>query len=128
MAHKTGKIFNIPHGLSNAIYLSAVIQFNAKTAKDAYADIARRLGLEGNTEDELVEALVNVVKQFRKDMNMENSLKEFGISEEFFMENLQSISETAVADPCTDTNPREISVEEMKELFKVVYYGEDVNF
>ncbi|WP_300276312.1 iron-containing alcohol dehydrogenase [Peptacetobacter sp.] len=128
MSHKTGKIFNIPHGLANAIYLSAAIQFNAKTAKDAYADIARRLGLNGNTEDELVEALVNVVKQFRKDMGMANSLKEFGLSEEIFNENLQSIAETAVADPCTGTNPREISVEEMKELFKAVYYGEDVNF
>lgn len=128
MSHKTGKIFDIPHGLANAIYLSAVIQFNAKTAKDAYADIARRLGLKGNTEDELVEALVNVVKQFRKDMGMANSLKEFGLSEEAFNENLQSVAETAVADPCTGTNPRKISVEEMKELFKAVYYGEDVNF
>ena len=128
MSHKTGKIFNIPHGLANAIYLSAAIQFNAKTAKDAYADIARRLGLEGNTEDELVESLVNVVKQFRKDMGMANSLKEFGLPEDVFNENLQSIAETAVADPCTGTNPRNISVEEMKELFKAVYYGEDVNF
>lgn len=128
MSHKTGKIFNIPHGLANAIYLSAAIQFNAKTAKDAYADIARRLGLEGNTEDELVESLVNVVKQFRKDMGMANSLKEFGLSEDVFNENLQLIAETAVADPCTGTNPRNISVEEMKELFKAVYYGEDVNF
>ncbi len=128
MAHKTGKIFAIPHGLANAIYLSAAIQFNAKTAKGAYADIAKRLGLKGNTEDELVASLVNLVKQLRKDMGMVNSLKEFGLSEEFFMQNLQSISETAVADPCTGTNPREISVEEMKELFKAVYYGEDVNF
>jgi len=128
MAHKTGKIFDIPHGLANAIYLSAAIQFNAKTAKRSYADIASRLGLEGKNEDELVESLVNLVKQLRSDMGMINSLKEFGISEEMFMENLQSISETSVADPCTGTNPREISVEEMKELFKAVYYGKDVNF
>ncbi len=128
MAHKTGKIFDIPHGLANAIYLSAAIQFNAKTAKGDYADIARRLGLAGNTEDELVNSLVSVVKQFRKDMGMANSLKEFGLSEEVFNKNLQSISETAVADPCTGTNPREISVEQMKKLFKAVYYGEDVNF
>ncbi|MCE9675990.1 iron-containing alcohol dehydrogenase [Paraclostridium bifermentans] len=128
MAHKTGKIFDIPHGLANAIYLPAAIQFNSKTAKAAYADIAKRLGLAGNTEDELVNSLVNVVKQFRKDMGMANSLKEFGLSEEVFNKNLQSISETTLADPCTGTNPRQISVEEMKELFKAVYYGEDVNF
>ena len=41
MSHKTGKIFNIPHGLANAIYLSAAIQFNAKTAKHADAYIAK---------------------------------------------------------------------------------------
>lgn len=84
MAHKTGKIFNVPHGLANAIYLPAAIQFNAKTAGTAYADMAKRLGLAGNTEAELVESLVNLVKEFRVKMNMETSLKEFGISEEMF--------------------------------------------
>ena len=128
MAHKTGKIFDVPHGLANAIYLPAAIQFNAKTAMEAYADIASRLGLEGNSQEELVAALVNLVKELRNKMGMANSLKEFGISEEMFRENLNSISETAVADPCTGTNPREISVEEMKKLFEAVYYGEDVNF
>ncbi len=128
MSHKTGKIFDIPHGLANAIYLPAAIQFNAKTAMTAYADIASRLGLEGNNEEELVASLVNLVKELRNKMGMANSLKEFGISEEIFKENLDSISETSVADPCTGTNPREISVEEMKKLFEAVYYGEDVNF
>ncbi|WP_278683169.1 iron-containing alcohol dehydrogenase [Paraclostridium bifermentans] len=128
MAHKTGKIFNIPHGLANAIYLPAAIQFNAKAAKYAYADVARRLGVAGSTDDELVESLVNLIKDLRNKMGMDNSLKEFGISEEMFRENLESIAETSVADPCTGTNPREISVEEMKKLFEAVYYGEDVNF
>ncbi|NFN23033.1 iron-containing alcohol dehydrogenase [Clostridium botulinum] len=128
MAHKTGKIFNIPHGLANAIYLPAAIQFNAKTAKTSYADVASRLGLEGNNEDELVASLVNLVKNLRSKMGMESSLKEFGISEEMFKENLQSIAETSVADPCTGTNPRDISVEEMKKLFEAVYYGQDINF
>ncbi|MBN1072667.1 iron-containing alcohol dehydrogenase [Clostridium botulinum] len=128
MAHKTGKIFNIPHGLANAIYLPAAIQFNAKTAKTSYADVAGRLGLEGNNEDELVASLVNLVKNLRGKMGMESSLKEFGISEEMFKENLQSIAETSVADPCTGTNPRDISVEEMKKLFEAVYYGQDINF
>ena len=128
MSHKTGKIFNVPHGLANAIYLPAAIQFNAKTAMEAYADVASRLGLEGNNEEELVASLVNLVKDLRNKMGMANSLKEFGISEEMFRENLDSIAETSVGDPCTGTNPREISVEEMKKLFEAVYYGEDVNF
>lgn len=128
MAHKTGKVFNIAHGCANAIYLPYAIEFNAKTAGDAYADIAKRLGLNGNTTDELVKSLIKLVKDFRVAMNMPQTLKEFGLSEDFFQKHLDEISKTAVADPCTGTNPREISVEEMKKLFEATYYGTEVNF
>lgn len=128
MAHKTGKIFNIPHGCANAIYLSYVIEFNGKTAGPAYADIAKRLGLKGETTAELVQSLIQMVKDFRVEMNMPTTLKEFGVSEEDFKSNLDKISEGAVADACTGTNPREISVDEMKKLFEATYYGTQVNF
>lgn len=130
MSHKTGKIFNIPHGCANAIYLSSVIQFNAKTASAAvaYADISKRLGLKGETTDELVQSLIQLVIEFRVSMNMPTTLKEFGVLEEDFKSNLEEISRTAVSDACTGTNPREISVEEMKKLFKATYYGTEVNF
>ena len=128
MAHKTGRLFGIPHGRANAIYLPYVIQFNAKTAGDAYADIAKRLGLKGETTDELVQSLIQLVKDFRIEMNMPATLKEFGVSEEDFKSNLDKISEGAVADACTGTNPREISKEEMKRLFEATYYGTEVNF
>ena len=128
MAHKTGKIFNIPHGCANAIYLPYVMEFNAREAGAAYADIAKRLGLEGTTTAELVKALIQMVIDFRIAMNMPATLKEFGISEEEFKSNLDSISEGAVGDACTGTNPREISVEEMKKLFEATFYGTRVNF
>ncbi len=128
MAHKTGKIFNIAHGCANAIYLPYVIEFNAKTAGNAYADIAKRLGLNGNTTDELVESLIKLVKDFRVAMNMPQTLAEFGLSESLFKKHLDEISKAAVADPCTGTNPRKISAEEMKKLFEAAYYGAKVNF
>jgi len=128
MAHKTGKIFNIPHGCANAIYLPYAIQFNKKTSGKVYADIAIRLGLVGNSEDELVNSLVEMVREFNKNMNIPSTLKEFGVSEQDFKDKLEDISVNAVADPCTGTNPREISVEEMKKLFTCTYYGEKVEF
>ena len=128
MAHKTGKILDIPHGLANAIYLSYAIEFNAKTAEKDYADIARTLKLTGDTDKELVESLVAFVGKLRTDMNMPHSLKEFGTSEEMFKANLDNLAKTSVADPCTGTNPRDISVEEMKQLLTAIYYGEKVNF
>jgi alcohol dehydrogenase class IV len=123
MAHKTGKMFSIPHGCANAIYLPAAIRFNAEVAGEKYADIAKRLGLEGNTTEERVNALIGFLEYLNNALHIPTSLKEFGVPEEAFLASLDFISEGAVGDPCTSTNPREISVEQMKELFKTAYYG-----
>jgi alcohol dehydrogenase class IV len=128
MAHKSGKIFGVPHGCANAIYLTSVIEFNAKTAQADYADIAKRLGLKGETQEDLVKALVQMVKDFRTAMNMPASLKAFGVTEETFTANLDKISKGAVEDACTGTNPRDITVDEMKKLFEAAYYGHPVTF
>ena len=128
MAHKSGKILAIPHGCANAIYLPYVIEFNAKQAGEIYADIARRLHLSGTTTNELVESLVRLIKELNTKMNLPSTLKEYGISEDLFKANLDDISKSAVADPCTGTNPREITVEQMKELFEATFYGKEINF
>lgn len=128
MAHKSGAILKVPHGLANAIYLPNTVAFNSKTAGERYAEIAQRVGLEGSTQQEQVDALVQLIKDMRKAMNMSASLKEFGIEENDFMSKVDEMAKTAVADPCTSTNPREISVEEMKKLYLAAYYGEDIHF
>lgn len=128
MAHKSSHHYGIAHGRSNAIYLPYVIQFNAKVAAADYADLAKRLGLKGETTDELVAALIQAVKDLRASMGMPGSLKEFGVTEEKFRSNIDEVAELAVGDPCTGTNPREISVAEMKKLFEYAYEGKEVDF
>jgi len=123
MAHKTGKIFKVPHGCANAIYLPIAIKFNAEIAADKYSDVSRRLGLKGETVSEKVESLIQFVNFLNKQMNIPSTLKEFGVDEKLFLDNLDDISKNAVADPCTGTNPRAITVDQMKELFKQGYYG-----
>ncbi len=123
MAHKTGKIFGVPHGCANAIYLPTVIRFNAECAGEKYADVAKRLGLKGESTEELVDSLIEFVEGLNKALNIPATLKEYGVTEEKFLANLDSISANAVADPCTGTNPREINPEQMKELFKTIFYG-----
>jgi alcohol dehydrogenase class IV len=56
-------------------------------------------------------------------MGIPTTLQEFGVKEELFLKNLDMISEQAVLDPCTGTNPREINSEQMRELFMTAYYG-----
>lgn len=125
MAHKTGKLFGVPHGCANAIYLPDAIAFNAEeeTAGAAYADIAKRLGLQGKTNEELVDSLIAMVKNLRSKVEIPSTLKEFGVPESLFKAHLDEIAEFAIQDPCTSTNPRDISVEQMKRLFETVYYG-----
>ena len=123
MAHKTGRLFGIPHGCANAIYLPAAIRFNAEVAGEKYADAAKRLGLKGSNTEELVNSLVEFVEYLNNALHIPATLKEFGVPEDNFMANLDVIAEGAVGDPCTSTNPREISVEQMKELFVAAYYG-----
>jgi alcohol dehydrogenase class IV len=128
MAHKTGAVFHVPHGCANAIYLPYVIDFNKKACGDRYAQIAKNLGLTGNSQDELVDALTNMIKQLNKDMNIPLTLKEYGITEEDFKANVDRISANALEDACTGSNPRAISLEEMKKLFECIFTGEKVNF
>lgn len=128
MAHKTGAVFHIPHGCANAIYLPYVIDFNKKSCGKRYADIAKAIGLNGNTEDELIDALTGLIKEMNKNMGIPGTLKEYGISEADFYENVDRISTNAVADACTGSNPRTISAEEMKKLFICTFTGEKVNF
>lgn len=123
MAHKTGHLFGIPHGCANAIFLPVAIRFNAESAGEKYADAAKRLGLSGSTTDELVESLINFVIKLNVDMQIPATMKEFGVPEDVFLKNLDMISKGACEDPCTSTNPREITPEQMKELFKKSYYG-----
>ena len=133
MAHKTGAAFStghIPHGCANAIYLPYVIQYNAKdsVAAKRYAEIARRMGLEGNSEKALINSLVAKIDEFNAKLNIPKTLKDFGINEEEFKEKIAKISELAVGDACTGSNPRAIDPAAMEKLFTCTYYGTEVDF
>lgn len=128
MAHKVGAVFHIPHGCANAIFLPYVIKYNRKACEDRYAQIARHIGLKGESERELTDALVNLINKFNKELNIPSSMKEYGIDENEFKANLKFIAHNAVLDPCTGSNPREIDDETMEKLYTCAYYGSDVDF
>ena len=128
MAHKVGAVFHIPHGCANAIFLPYVIKYNRKACEDRYAQIARHIGLKGESERELTDALVGLINKFNKELNIPSSMKEYGIDENEFKANLKFIAHNAVLDPCTGSNPREIDDETMEKLYTCAYYGSDVDF
>lgn len=128
MAHKVGAVFHIPHGCANAIFLPYVIKYNRKACEDRYANIARHIGLKGESERELTGALIGLINKFNKELNIPSSMKEYGIEEDDFKANLKFIAHNAVLDPCTGSNPREIDDETMEKIYTCAYYGSDVDF
>ena len=144
MAHKTGAAFSgghIIHGCANAMYLGKVIQFNARDerAKARYAFIAKEiLHLEGNTEDELVEALVQKIRDINDALDSPQGIKNYGeggtksetsiIDEKEFFEKAPEVARLAIEDACTLSNPRKPTQEEMEQLLKCVYFDLPVEF
>ena len=128
MAHKVGAVFHIPHGCANAIFLPYVIKYNRKACENRYANIARHIGLKGESERELTDALIDLINKFNKELNIPSSMKEYGIEKDDFKANLKFIAHNAVLDPCTGSNPREINDETMEKLYTCAYYGSDVDF
>ena len=132
MAHKTGAVFStghITHGLANAMYLPYVIAYNAQVPETAarYADIARIMGITGTVE-ECVAGLQNKIRSMNDAMGIPNTLKDFGINEQEFLDKLPAIAENAVGDACTGTNHRPIDPATMAKLFTCIYYGNKVDF
>lgn len=128
LAHKTGAVFHIPHGCCNAILLPSVIEFNAKVCAERYAAIARHIGLPGKTDEQLTSALVDSIKALNKKLDIAQTYKENGVSEEVLNEHADAIAANAVLDPCTGSNPRQIDKEQMKQVLLCAYYGTPVTF
>jgi alcohol dehydrogenase class IV len=127
MAHKSGAVFHIPHGCLNAIYLPVVIDYNRKVCADRYAEIARSIDLPGSTTDELTDAFRDFCTGLNDQLNIPQSLREYGVAEEMFLGNVDRISANAVSDACTGCNPRETGVKEFKTLYTAAFYGNKVS-
>ena len=116
MAHSLGAVYDTPHGVANAILLPTIMEYNAPCTGDKYKYIAKAMGVEGvenMSQEEYRKAAVDAVKKLSADVGIPADLK--AIVKE---EDLDFLSESAYADACRPGNPRDTSVEEIKELYK----------
>ncbi len=141
MAHKLGSYFHIAHGMANSLLLEEVIRFNSSEApakmgtfpqyaypqcRARYADLARYVGLQGETDEALVEALIQKLKKLQRAIGQPGTIKEAlegKYTEEQFLEKLDEMTEAAFDDQCTGANPRFPLMSEIKEMYLRAYYG-----
>ncbi len=116
MAHPLGALYDTPHGVANAIILPTVMEYNAEYTGDKYKSIAKAFGVanvDSMTQEEYRVAAVEAVKKLSEDVGIPKNLK--GIVKE---EDLDFLAKSAFEDVCTGGNPRDTSIEEIKELYR----------
>lgn len=116
MAHPLGALYDTPHGVANAIILPTVMEYNAEYTGEKYKHIAKAFGVENvdtMTQEEYRKAAVEAVKKLSQDVGIPQNLKKI-VKEK----DLDFLAISAFNDVCTGGNPKDTSVEEIKELYK----------
>lgn len=138
MAHKLGAFHHIPHGIANALMLEQVMRFNAVEVptkmgtfpqyeyphtRARYAEVAVALGCKGKTDADKLEALIAKINELKAQIGVPNSIREYGVAENVFLEQLDAMTEQAFDDQCTGANPRYPLMQEIKQMYLNAYYG-----
>ena len=134
LAHAGGAKFHVPHGRLNSILMPHVIQYNAgiefnnrnrqatdKTVASRYQDIAKLLGCSASSPVSGVRQLVEAIKKLQRKLEMPTSLREYGVKADAFAQYKVEISEAALHDGCTPTNPRVPTAEELLKVLEKAF-------
>ncbi len=116
LAHKIGGEFGITHGLANAILMPYIVDYNRK-GTDKVEKLEDLLRID-NLTDEL--------QALNKKVDIPLTLQEVTeveITEEKFLAVLDRMSKNAFEDPCTLTNPRQSSAEDVRKIYECAFYG-----
>ncbi|CDB53845.1 MAG: lactaldehyde reductase [Alphaproteobacteria bacterium] len=122
MAHPLSAFYDTPHGVANAVLLPYVMAFNAPYTGEKFREIARAMGIgnvDAMSQEEYRQAAIDAVRQLSKDVGIPQTLREIGVKEE----DLEALSEAAMADVCTGGNPRPCSKELVWEVYKTAFNG-----
>ena len=118
MAHQLGGIYNLPHGVCNAMLLPYVEEENAKYVPEKFVSIANVLGydVEGKSAQECAAFVVKSMKELAKKVGIPATLGELGVNEV----NFDLLAENAMKDICAPGNPVEFTKEQIIGLYKKI--------
>tara|TARA_R110002110_G_scaffold6594_18_gene33113 strand:+ start:2421 stop:3575 length:1155 start_codon:yes stop_codon:yes gene_type:complete len=116
MSHQLGGMYDLPHGVCNALLLPHVCEANLMAAQERYADIAEALGenLEGLPVREAAEMAVEAIRCLSDDVGIPHTLSELGVKDE----DIETMVKHAQQDVCALTNPRRLNDKEVAAIFR----------
>ncbi len=119
MAHQLGGLYDMPHGVANAMLLPHVERYNMISNPKKFADIAEFMGenISGLSVIEAAEKAIDAMFRLSKDVGIPASLKEMGIKEKDF----EYMAELALLDGNAFSNPRKGNQRDIVNIFKAAY-------
>lgn len=125
MSRPIGALFHVPHGISNAMLLPAVLEFTKDACVERLADIGKFFNTNGqySTHEELATLAIDSIKELCKKMNIGN-LQQWGIEEDAFYAAIPKMAIDAMASGSPANNPKVPTQDELMELYKIAYHYE----
>ena len=115
LSHPVGAIYNTHHGLTNAVFMPYVLVRNKEVIKDKIINLSRYLNLKSYNFNTFIEWIL----ELRKELNIPHTLKDLIKTDDLF----EKMSEMALADPSTQTNPVELKKDDFLKLYQDSFNG-----
>ena len=115
MAHQLGGFYNSIHGEYNAVLLPHVFDFNAVSIpEDRIKTICKAVNAEYKSNTQAVDSIIKSLESLREDIGIPGSLKKMGV----LAEDIETLSQNALKDICSFTNPRQADLQDIVGIFK----------
>ena len=117
MAHTLSAHYDTPHGVACAMLLPISMEFNRDYTGERYRAIAKAMGVEGTetmSQEEYRDAAIAAVRKLSKDVGIPEK------NERIKEEDLEQLAKDALADACYPGNPREATLEQVIEMFRML--------
>ena len=116
LSHPVGAIYNTHHGLTNAVFMPYVLQYNKKGIEEKIIDISRYINLKSATFNNFMDWIL----ELRSNLNIPHTLSEI-IDDD---KNLEKMSLMAFNDPSTSTNPIPVNAEDFLKMYVNAFKGD----
>ena len=120
LAYPIGAIFHVPHGLSNALVLPHVLEFNLPAAEALYAELAEivKPGLRATSQRDRARAFIDEMISIGRDCAVPASLSAVGIGQD----DLKKLAEDAMKQTrLLVNNPRQLTFDDAYAIYSAAY-------
>jgi alcohol dehydrogenase class IV len=116
LSHPVNSVYNVHHGLSNAIFMPYVLSFNKNQIEEKISKLSEYLELKEKSFNCFLDWILNL----RKDLKIPHKLSDVA---DIKLSDIDKLSSMALEDPSTTGNPRKLTLEDMKLLYKYSLEG-----